>query len=204
MSFSYTSPFDLEANPWNSNKVERPAFEKLKKSLERHGSFKPIVIRTLKSGKFQVLGGFHRVEAAKELGWKEVPTFNVGEIDDSRAKEIALLDNTRYGKDDEELLDKLLSEIDDLEALAGILPETALEMDFLDDPMSEVEEIEKEIEELKTPDETHKTLKFKLDIDKAEEIEAVLKEIAETNEYHYSDGYPNLGEALYHKLVIEK
>lgn len=201
MNFSHKSPFDLKGNPWNSNVVERPAFEKLKKSMERHGSFKPVVIRTLPDGTFQILGGFHRNEAAKELGWKEVPTFDVGEISDSRAKEIALLDNTRYGTDDEELLDKLLSEIEDLDVLAEILPET-VELE-LPDVIDETEKMAEEIMERKEPDDTHKTLHFKYEIEKAEEIEAILSETAMKHGYQYSDGYSNFAEALYHLLVLE-
>jgi ParB family chromosome partitioning protein len=200
-TYTTLNPFDLKANPWNSNKVDRVAFEKLKKSLVRHGSFKPITVRTLPDGTKQILGGFHRTEAAKELGWKEIPVYDLGDIPDDRAKEITLIDNTRYGIDDAELLQKLLDDLGDLEALASIMPETTeIELPELEDSTAKVEE---EIKERTEPDETHKVLKFKLEIDKAEEIETVLSRIAYDKGYKFSDGYANFNDALYHALIID-
>lgn len=199
MIFSYTSPFELAANPWNSNKVDRESFNKLKKSMEHYGAFKPIVVRTLPDMKtLEILGGYHRNEAAKELGWKEVPIFDLGMIDDSRAKEIALIDNTRYGSDDEALLEKLLSEITDLDNLAAIMPES-VEID-LPEVEDSIEEMEETIREEK-PEETHKVLKYKLELDKAEDVEAILARIAYDNDFKHKDGYANYAEALHYAIT---
>lgn len=200
MQFKPLDPFTLVPNPWNSNKVGRAAFDKLKLSLTAHGAFKPIVVRELPDGSLQIIGGFHRNEAAKELGWESVPVVNLGSIPDSQAKEISLIDNTRYGEDDKELLEKLLSEIEDISALEAVLP--ADELIELPDGDTLIDEVMKEAKE--DGPETVKTLKFKLDIDKAEEVEAVLSAIAYDNDYKYADGISNFGEALYHALVIEK
>lgn len=197
------NPFELQANPWNSNRVPRDKFEKLKLSLEKYGSFKPIIVREV-GGELQVLGGFHRVEAAKELGWTEIPVWNLGEIPEDKAKEIGILDNTRYGEDDKELLDKILDELTDLEGFSSVIPEEEeVDLEIEDDFIRELEEEEKERAEEVEEDDTYKTLRFKLETDKAEEIEQVLKRIAEDNDYSFKDGYKDLSLALYHALVLE-
>lgn len=195
MELKNISPFELRANPWNSNKVDRPAFQKLKASLQSLGSFKPILVRETALG-FEIIGGYHRCEAAKELGFKTVPVINLGAIDDQRAKEIGLVDNTRYGEDDTELLSKLLDEVDQ-ELLADILPDAPVELPDIDDSTSELDDGLGD-----TTEDTHKTLKFKLEIGKAEEVEAILSKIAQEKKLRYPDGYSNFSEALYHALVL--
>jgi ParB-like chromosome segregation protein Spo0J len=199
MELQNISPFDLVPNPWNTNRVDRENFDKLKKSLQSLGSFKPIVVRELE-GKFQILGGFHRVEAAKELGFPTVPIINIGNIDEDRAKEISLVDNTRYGEDDVELLAKLLDEMD-TELLVEILPEAPVTLDAID---TDLEDLDKEMRKEREEDENFKTLRFRLDIDKAEEIENVLDKIAFVNNYKRGDGYADFAEALYHALILDR
>lgn len=198
----YMDPFELRPNPWNSNRVPREEFEKLKKSLVKLGNFKPIVIRTLDDGSKEILGGFHRCEAAKELGLPEVPVFDLGKVSDNQAKEISLVDNVRYGKDDEKLLETLLAELEDLEALEAIIPD--IEIPELEEfKVAELSEIETKLTD--TKEETSKTLKFRFDdIDKAEEIENILANIAYEKDFKYSDGFSNLAEALYYALVLDK
>lgn len=200
MELLKSNPFDLVANPWNSNRVNRENFEKLKKSLRELGSFKPVVVRELADGRLQILGGYHRVEAAKELGFPSVPIFNVGKIDDERAKEISLVDNARYGQDDTELLSKLLDEID-TELLGEILPDAPVEIPDLGDLTDKLTD---DLAAATKEDDTHKFLKFRLENEKADEVEMVLGKIASDNGYQYGDGYWNLADALYHALVLDR
>jgi ParB-like chromosome segregation protein Spo0J len=204
MQLKELDPSLLKPNPWNSNKVSKTEFEKLKKSLTRYGAFKPVVVRELKDGSLQIIGGYHRCEAAKALGWTKIPVVNLGAIDDDQAKEIGLIDNTRYGEDDKELLDKLLSELGDLSALESIMPEEVLADLETEDTLLEALETEKTAASDEEKPETHKTLKMKLEIDKYDEIETILLRVAGDHDYKYSDGYSNLGDALYHILVLEK
>ena len=194
------SPFTLAPNPWNSNKVDRPNFEKLKKSLQSLGSFKPIIVRELEDGSHQILGGYHRNEAAKELGLETVPIYSVGQIDDDRAKEISLVDNARYGEDDTELLSQLLDSIE-TDLLEEIMPDAPITLPDTED-LSEA--INEAIASSREEDDTHKTLKFRLEVEKAEEIEAILSKVAYDNEFKYPDGYSNFSEALYYILVLDK
>jgi ParB-like chromosome segregation protein Spo0J len=199
MGTTTISPFALKPNPWNSNRVDRENFEKLKKSLQTLGSFKPILVRQIEDG-YEILGGYHRVEAAKELGFPTVPIWNLGVVDDARAKEISLVDNTRYGEDDAEALSKLLDSLE-TDLLTQILPESPVELPDTEDL---VEKLDAELRKEKEVEDTYRVLKFRLENDKADEVEAVLSKIAFDKSLRYPDGYSNFSEALYHALILDK
>lgn len=188
------NPFLLRKNGWNTNRVDRENFEKLKLSLKSLGAFKPVTVRELDDGTLEILCGYHRTEAAKELGFPEIPVLNIGKVDDDRAKEISLVDNTRYGQDDAEALSKLL-ETFDTELIEAILPETSVELPETDDALAGLED---ELKTIKREEEDFKTLKFRLPTDKAEDVEALLSKIAHEFGYKYPDGYSNYNEALHH------
>ena len=90
----------LRPNPWNTNAVSPENEEKLRRSIERFGVFKPIICRELPGGTLEILGGEHRWQTAREMGLDTVPVVNLGAVSDERAKEIGLVDNGRYGEDD--------------------------------------------------------------------------------------------------------
>lgn len=92
---------NLRPNPWNTNSVGAQNFEKLKGSIEKLGFFKPILVRELDGGIFEILGGEHRWRAAMEQGISTVPVISVGKINDLVAKQMSLVDNERYGEDDQ-------------------------------------------------------------------------------------------------------
>lgn len=198
MKLDKTNPFDLEPNTWNSNRVTRENLEKLKKSVSSLDMFKPVIVREY-NGKLQILGGFHRNEVAKELGLTEVPVLNLGPISDQKAKEISLIDNTRFGKDDSELLEQLVNSMD-TELIGLIIPETEeLDLPDIGDTITDFEE--KVISSRE--DDSGKTLKFRYeDLDKADEIEDLLLGVAKDNGFYFADGYANLSEALYYVLIL--
>lgn len=102
---------NLRPNPWNTNSVGAQNFEKLKGSIEKLGFFKPILARELDGGVFEILGGEHRRRAAMEQGISTVPVISVGKINDLVAKQMSLVDNERYGEDDQVALQRLIEEI---------------------------------------------------------------------------------------------
>lgn len=102
---------NLRPNPWNTNSVGAQNFEKLKGSIEKLGFFKPILARELDGGVFEILGGEHRWRAAMEQGISTVPVISVGKINDLVAKQMSLVDNERYGEDDQVALQRLIEEI---------------------------------------------------------------------------------------------
>lgn len=52
----------------NPNKMAPEKFELLVRNIEVNGFLEPIVVRAEKGGKYTILGGHHRYEAAKRIG----------------------------------------------------------------------------------------------------------------------------------------
>lgn len=101
---------NLRPNTWNTNSVGAQNFEKLKGSIEKLGFFKPILARE-RRWIFEILGGEHRWRAAIEQGISTVPVLSVGKISDVVAKQMSLVDNERYGEDDQIALQRFIEEI---------------------------------------------------------------------------------------------
>ena len=76
----------LRPNPWNTNTVGAANFEKLKTSIDRLGFFKPVLVREVAGGFYEILGGEHRWRAAVEQGRETIAINSVGKIDDVLAK----------------------------------------------------------------------------------------------------------------------
>ncbi|MCV5185691.1 ParB/RepB/Spo0J family partition protein, partial [Escherichia coli] len=62
-------------------------------------------------GFFEILGGEHRWRAAIEQGISTVPVLSLGKISDVVAKQMSLVDNERYGEDDQIALQRFIEEI---------------------------------------------------------------------------------------------
>lgn len=203
-------PRDLQQNPWNPNEVDAINREKIRNSLRQEGFFRPVLVRTLSDGTYEIIGGAHRVEEAIALGFDKVPAVNLGEIDDARAKRITLLDNGRYGEDDHDKMAALLSGgIGSAEDLLAILPIDEAELsgyfdhdlgDDLDDLDNlggdgfDDDEIDLDIKE--KPTKTHEILRFKVPIDDAQEIKERIQSITKDQGFTESDSLTNAGDAL--------
>jgi ParB-like chromosome segregation protein Spo0J len=203
-------PRDLQANPWNPNEVDPINREKIRNSLQKEGFFKPVLVRTLHDGTFEIIGGAHRVEEAIALGITKVPATNLGDIDEARAKRITLLDNGRYGEDNNEKMAQLLTEgIGSIEELLAILPideseltgyfDHDLEADLndlgdLDDFETDDDDIDLGLKE--KPTKTHEIMRFKVGVDDVEAIKDRFKEITQDQGFTESDSLTNAGDAL--------
>lgn len=198
-------PAELLPNPWNTNVVDPDDMQRLKNSLDRLGVFKPILCREVDDG-LEILGGEHRALAAAEQGYETVPVINLGTLDDSKAKEISIVDNSRYGDDDAirfaELLDELGHDVD----LSSFLPYDEAEMESilssvhisLDD--LEMEDDDEPDPELSRPPKTHQIMRFKVPLEDAEQISDLIEQIQDENGFNESDQLTNAGDALIHLL----
>ncbi|MBO6509165.1 MAG: ParB N-terminal domain-containing protein [Roseibium sp.] len=207
------SPDRLEKNPWNSNIVSPENEEKLDEAVRRMGFFKPIVVREIPSSdKFQILGGEHRWEASTRVGLEEVPIFNLGPIDDVKAKEISLADNARYGSDDELQLAVILEDIGESDTISSFLPYTNADITSifaasdiaLDD--LEIDEEPQEIaasqeESTPKPAKTHTVMRFKVPLGDAERITELISRTQKIHGYTSADEMTNAGDALVHLLM---
>lgn len=63
----------LVPNENNPNKMSKRAFNLLVDNLAQVGFTDPILVRPLDNGKFRIVGGHHRLEAALTLGYTVVP-----------------------------------------------------------------------------------------------------------------------------------
>lgn len=196
---------ELFPNPWNTNTVAPDNQAKIEASIKRYGMFKPLICRTLDDGRLQIVGGEHRWEAAKAVGIQEVPIVNLGKIDDKRAKEISLIDNSRYGTDDSLKLAEVLKELDDVsevmpisnKELEEIFSATTIDLDALDKVEEEAdEEAEETVEELTKSKPTTQVMRFKVPVADAEFVQNVINGICKLQGFTGSDSLTNAGDAL--------
>lgn len=210
--FLELKPSQLRKNPWNTNKVTPENERKIRASLKRNGVFKPIIVREIEEGVYEIIGGQHRWEQAIELGLDKLPVFNLGCIDDKRAKEISLADNARYGTDDTIELAELLKTLD-TDELKDFLPygESDINEIFSSNIALEELELEEDIEtKLKTPDDlepvakpakTHTIMRFKVPIADAERITALIATTQKEYGFTEADELTNVGDALVQILM---
>lgn len=210
--FLELKPSQLRKNPWNTNKVTPENERKIRASLKRNGVFKPIIVRETNEGVYEIIGGQHRWEQAIELGLDKLPVFNLGCIDDKRAKEISLADNARYGTDDTIELAELLKTLD-TDELKDFLPygESDINEIFSSNIALEELELEEDIEtKLKTPNDlqpvakpakTHTIMRFKVPIADAERITALIATTQKEYGFTEADELTNVGDALVQILM---
>jgi ParB-like chromosome segregation protein Spo0J len=198
----------IQPNPWNSNVVSHENEEKLRASIERHGMFKPVIVRELPDGTIESVGGWHRAEQAVELGYAEVPVCDLGQISDEKAKEISLADNARFGIDDTLKLSEILEGLDQA-AMENVLPWTsqdikaltaslAVDIDDLDldEPViNDTPEDEQLPAEPKTV-KTHQTMRFRNSLQDAAKIANLINQTMQDQGFTKEDDLTNAGDAL--------
>lgn len=183
------SPDALSPNPWNTNVVSQEMEARIEAGLKQMGGFfKPVVARKLRDGTLQILGGEHRVRAAKRLQMPTVPVVVLEGVTDKDAKAIGLMDNGRYGQDDTLRLNSLLRELDadvleilpfdegDLASLFDAPSGVDLDKIGFDD---EEDDITPEIEKSR-PTTTHELMRFKVAVEERESIDKFLQHVIHT------------------------
>ncbi|HBS7131864.1 TPA: ParB N-terminal domain-containing protein [Klebsiella pneumoniae] len=201
----------LRPNPWNTNSVGAQNFQKLKGSIEKLGFFKPILARELDGGQFEILGGEHRWRAAMEQGISTVPVISVGKISDLVAKQMSLVDNERYGEDDQVALQRLIEEIQseldyqlseiapyDDELAATLARESAIDLEMLEAlSRGDEEPIEKDSrEKAERVGAEHQTMRFKVTFDASDRVTETIKSIIKEQAINTGNDMENAGEAL--------
>lgn len=201
----------LRPNPWNTNSVGAQNFEKLKGSIEKLGFFKPILARELADAQFEILGGEHRWRAAMEQGISTVPVISVGKISDLVAKQMSLVDNERYGEDDQVALQRLIEEIQseldyqlseiapyDDELAATLARESAIDLEMLEAlSRGDEEPVEKDSrEKAERVGAEHQTMRFKVTFDASDRVTETIKSIIKEQAINTGNDMENAGEAL--------
>lgn len=210
---------NLRPNPWNTNSFGAQNFEKLKGSIEKLGFFKPILARELDGGIFEILGGEHRWRAAMEQGISTVPVISVGKINDLVAKQMSLVDNERYGEDDQVALQRLIEEIQseidyrlsdiapyDDEMAATLAKASVIDLEALealsrgdDEPVDEDKR-----EKTERVGAEHQTMRFKVTFDASDRvIEQKTLETHEVVEFELSSVFDLMGVQLPYRQIIK-
>lgn len=94
-----TSEVDIDLvqpNTWNpkdtteENEQNRERFEQIKKGIIEHGFMMPVTVRNFQ-GRFEIIDGFHRYRACKELGYSKLLINNLGDVKDEVARSLTIL-----------------------------------------------------------------------------------------------------------------
>jgi len=214
-NLQYIDPKILKKNVFNSNVVSPENEAKIDESLKRMGLFKPIIVRELSDSSLEIIGGEHRCDSAVRLGMKKIPVFNLGKIDDKRAKEISLADNARYGVDDNLALAKILEDIGIDQNISNFLPfeetdisaifaSTDLNLDDLELPEDDETAPAKKEADLPKEPKTHTIMRFKIALGDAEKLTALIAKTQKHHNYTSSDELTNAGDALIHLVFGDK
>lgn len=109
-SFSVVSVDRIRHNPWNPNRMDPTMYRKELASIRKFGFIDPITVRKI-GNQFEIIDGEHRWRAAKELGIKAVPVYDVGDISDADAKQLTIVMNETRGKPDAKKLGSVLRDL---------------------------------------------------------------------------------------------
>ena len=120
-------------NNWNpkdsieENEVNNQQYLQIKKGMEKFGYLSPILVREIEGGKYEIIDGFHRWLASKELGKKEMVVNNLKVVSDEIAKALTILAETGVefnNVKEAELLKSIYDLIPDYERMSELLPYT--------------------------------------------------------------------------------
>ena len=77
-------PVDTIRLSGRNPRVNLPALDELAESLREHGLLQPIVVRRVADGGYELIAGHRRLEAARTLGWAEIPAVVRNDLPRSR------------------------------------------------------------------------------------------------------------------------
>lgn len=160
----------IDKNKWNPNEMDDTTFNRLVVELEETGFIDPIQVVPTDDGRYVILGGEHRWQAAKVLGWESIPCIILTDEkwkENDLCKFVTVRLNVLHGKTNaekfmsiyNEMLDKYgedslkdlfaYTDSDAWDKLTGSVKE-ALKASGL--PAEMIEEYAKTVEEVKTVD----------------------------------------------------
>jgi len=84
----------IEKNSYNPKKLDTKEYQNIVKSIKVHGFTTPIIVRNnpdkKADTKYLIIDGQNRWLAAKELGYKKIPIYNEGDVDEENAKSLTI------------------------------------------------------------------------------------------------------------------
>ena len=118
LHIEYVSIDELRSDPANPRHITNEELESLTRSIREFGLVDPIIAR--REDKV-VIGGHQRLVAARKLGLKTVPVVFV-DLPEEQARLLNVALNKISGSFDQELLARLLSELNDIPDIGSLPP----------------------------------------------------------------------------------
>jgi hypothetical protein len=100
----------LQPNTWNPNKMNAFMYSKELQSIKDHGFIDPVTVRRLASGRYEIIDGQHRWQAARDLGYERIACY-VLDVGDTEAKKLTILLNELRGQAQPNELGALLKDL---------------------------------------------------------------------------------------------
>ena len=63
----------LDASDWNPNQMDDKQFDRLVREIDESGMIDPIQVVPTDDGRYRIIGGHHRTNACKLLGYETIP-----------------------------------------------------------------------------------------------------------------------------------
>jgi len=120
----------IDPNPWNPNVMSNDDFGRLVEEIDATGFIDPIQIVPMASGRFRVIGGEHRLEAMRSLGYESIPCIKLTDdkwSDDDYQRFVTTRLNLIRGKISSEKFAKMFADLskryeaDSLQSLMGFV-----------------------------------------------------------------------------------
>jgi ParB/RepB/Spo0J family partition protein len=111
MKIDYLPIDTLKANSHNPNTQKDITFNKLVENIEEIGFVEPVMVRPLDNGDYEIVSGHHRVEAAKIIGYEELPCIVQNDFDEDQAKFQLVRMNVLRGELDPQRFTDLFNEM---------------------------------------------------------------------------------------------
>lgn len=106
VTMQYRKVADIAKLEGNPRKIDKEDMARLKQSIEGLPDYfeaHPIVLSD-RTGKLVVIDGNQRLEAARQLGWEEIPTALLSGLTEEKEREIIIRANVNNGEWDMDLL----------------------------------------------------------------------------------------------------
>jgi ParB family chromosome partitioning protein len=89
----------ISRNPYQPRfNIDPVSLEELKKSIITNGLIQPITVRRTPDRKYQLISGERRLQACKEIGFREIPAYIIDVQSDELMLALALIENIQREK----------------------------------------------------------------------------------------------------------
>lgn len=139
---------DITPNSFNPNEMEERQYKKLIHKIKSVGYTQPIEVRLIKNGQYEVVDGYHRYKACKELGMKDIECV-ISEYNDEQAKIENIAKNKIRGLSDPTKLALIIAELSKTKSIKELEIETGLDSLEIKDALELMEIARKSMAELK-------------------------------------------------------